>query len=198
MNENTEQHPPLHEPPPAAATTGNLGWEALEDEQPPAGVPSTDGRTVLHLPDKQRAWKRRRARPAAGATREPAPAGRHDGPSWRTEGVAVVLAACVGGAIALAITGQREHLRTAETPTSAKRVRARMLPATQRKHQRGSLRRARVVAVKLTPIRAHGDSGVPVLPLPPASGPAVSTAPSPAPVRQVDTEGQTPGGPFSP
>jgi hypothetical protein len=191
MSENSEQHQPLHEHQPAPE---DFGWESLEDEPSPAGLPSPGERTVIHLPEKRRAWRGCRV---TAATNEPVRAGRHDGPSWRTAGVAVVLAACVGGAIALAITGPREHPYSAETPTSAKRVTAHRRPGAQRTH-RGPLRRAQVATVKLTPIRTRSDGGVPVLPLPPASGPAPGTASPPARVRQMDAEGQTPGGPFSP
>jgi hypothetical protein len=195
MSENSQQHKPLQERPPAAATTGDLEWESLEDEPPPAGLPSPGERTVIHLPEKRRAWKRRRV---AAATNEPVPAGRRDDTSWRTAGVAVTLAACVGGAIALAITVQREHLRSVEMQTSIKRLAVPGRPHNQGKHEHRPVRRAQLATVKLTPIRARSDSGVPVLPRPPASSPAVSTTPPPTPVRQADPEGQIPGGPFSP
>jgi hypothetical protein len=198
MSENDDQHQPLHERSSTDATTEDLEWESMEDEHASAEQPSPGERTIIHLPNKRRVSITRRARRAADATHEPARTRQDRGPSRTAPRAAVILAAFAAGAIALAIHSPRGYLRMPRTSTSAKLSTAPRQPDTQRKHQRGALRRAQKVTVKLTLTRAHSDNGVRALPQPPASRAMVSTAPPPAPERQTGAEGQPPGGPFSP
>jgi hypothetical protein len=201
MSENNDpQNDPPHEHTPTADLTQEPGWETLEYEQPSTGQPAGE-RTIIDLSDKRRASPGRRARRAGEAPGEPARPRRHGEFSWIQAGAAVVLAACIGAAIALAITSPPKHVHTTAPSTSTKPDTAPRQPPPRREHHRQPQRRAKAPTTH-TAARASSHSRMPALPQAPAArpatSPAASTASPPAPVRQADPEGQTTGGPFSP
>jgi len=179
-----QDHDPEHEP------TADIPEESLEYEQFSPDQPGASERTIVELQDKPRT--RRHARGDGDAPPEPAQAKRRDEPSWMAASVAVVLAACVGAAIALAISNPPEHPHPSTRPTSFKPC-----APPSREHHRRSARQARA-GTGLTPTRAGGDTQLPAPPQVPATSPEGNTVPSAAPVRRVDAERQTSGGPFSP
>ena len=202
MSENNDPQydDPPHEHTPTSGVTQEPGWETLEYEHSSAGQPASE-RTIIELSDNRRASPGRRARRTGEAPGEPSRPRRHGELSWTTASAAAVLAACVGAAIALAITSPPKHAHTTAPPTSAKRSSAPRQPPPRREHHRQPQRRAKAPTTP-TAARASSDSRLPALPQAPAARPATSPAAStgspPAPMRQADAEGQTTGGPFSP
>jgi hypothetical protein len=203
MSENNDPQydDPPHQHTPTSDLTQEPGWETLEYEHSSAGQPAGEP-TVIELSGKRRASPGRRARRAGEAPGEPSRPRRHGGLSWIQASAAAVLAACVGAAIALAITSPPKHVHTTAPSTSAKRSSAPRQPPPRREHHRQPQRRAKAPTTP-TATRASSDSRMPALPQTPAARStttpaAASTASPPAPVRQADTEGQTTGGPFSP
>ncbi|MGD1059350.1 MAG: hypothetical protein ABR992_18285 [Solirubrobacteraceae bacterium] len=202
MSENNDpQNDPSYEHTPTADLTQEPGWETLEYEHSSAGQPAGE-RTVVELSGKRRASPGHRARRAGGAPGEPAQPRRHGELSWIQAGAAAVLAACVGAAIALAITSPPKHVHTTASSTSAKRSSApRQPPPRRARHHPQPQGRAKAPTTP-TAARASSDSRMPALSQAPAAKSATSTAAGtaspPAPVRQADAEGQTTGGPFSP
>ena len=201
MSENNDpQNDPPQEHTPTADLTQEPGWETLEYEQPSTGQPVGE-RTIIDLSDNRRALPGRRARRAGEAPGEPSRPRRHGGLSWITASAAAVLAACVGAAIALAITSPPKHSHATAPSTSTKPSSAPRQPPPRREHHRQPQRRAKAPTTP-TAARASSDSRMPALSQAPAARPATSTAAGtaspPAPVRQADAEGQTTGGPFSP
>ncbi len=203
MSENNDPQydDPPHEHTPTADLTQEPGWETLEYEHSSVGQPAGE-RTVVELLGKRRASPGRRARRAGEAPGEPSRPRRHGGLSWITASAAAVLAACVGAAIALAITSPPKHVHTTAPSTSAKLSSAPRQPRTRREHHRQPQRRAKAPTT-LTAARASSDSRMPALSQAPAARStttpaAAGTASPPVPVRQADAEGQTTGGPFSP
>jgi len=201
MSENNDpQNDPSYEHTPTADLTQEPGWETLEYEHSSAGQPAGE-RTVIELSGNQRALPGRRARRTGEAPGEPSRPRRHGGLSWITASAAAVLTACVGAAIALAITSPPKHSHATAPSTSAKRSSAPRQPPPRREHHRQPQRRAKAPTTP-TAARASSDSRMPALPQAPAAksatSPAAGTASPPVPVRQADAEGQTTGGPFSP
>ena len=203
MSENNDPQydDPPHQHTPTAGVTQEPGWETLECEQPSVRQLAGE-RTVVELLGKRRASPGRRARRAGEAPGEPSRPRRHGGPSWITASAAAVLAACVGAAIALAITSPPKHVHTTAPSTSAKLSSAPRQPPPRREHHRQPQRRAKAPTT-LTAARASSDSRMPALSQAPAARSATTpaaagTASPPVPVRQADAEEQTTGGPFSP
>jgi len=202
MSENNDpQNDPPHEHTPTADLTQEPGWDTLEYEQPSTGQPAGE-RTIIDLSSNRRASPRLHARRTREAPGEPSRPRRHGELSWITGSAAAVLAACVGAAIALAITSPPKHVHTTAPPTSTKRSSAPRQPPPRREHHRQPQRRAKAPTTP-TAARARSDSRMPALPQAPAARSATTpaaagTASPPAPVRQADPEGQTTGGPFSP
>jgi hypothetical protein len=204
MSENNDPQydDPPHEHTPTADITQEPGWETLEYEHSSVGQPAGE-RTVIELSGKRRASPGRRARRAGEAPGEPSRPRRHGELSWTTASAAAVLAACVGAAIALAITSPPKHAHTTAPSTSAKLSSApRQPPPRRARHHPQPQRRAKAPTT-LTAARASSDSRMPTLPQTPAARSATTpaaagTASPPVPVRQADAEGQTQGGPFSP
>jgi len=202
MSENNDPQydDPPHRHTPTAGVTQEPGWETLEYEHSSVGQPAGE-RTVVELSGKRRASPGHRARRAGEAPGEPSRPRRDGGLSWITASAAAVLAACVGAAIALAITSPPKHVYTTAPSTSAKRSSAPRQPPPRREHHRQAQRRAKAPTTP-TAARASSDSRLPALSQAPAAKSATSTAAGtaspPAPVRQADAEGQTTGGPFSP
>ena len=202
MSENNDpQNDPSYEHTPTADLTQEPGWETLEYEHSSAGQPAGE-RTVVELLGKRRASSGRRARRAGEAPGEPSRPRRHGELSWIQAGAAVVLAACVGAAIALAITNPPKHSHATAPSTSTKPDTAPRQPPARRAHHRPQPQRRAKAPTTHTAARASSHSRMPALPQTPAArsatSPAAGTASPPAPVRQADPEGQTQGGPFSP
>ena len=164
MSENNDPQydDPPHEQTPTAGVTQDPGWETLEYEHSSAGQPAGE-RTVIELSGKRRASPGRRARRAGEAPGEPSRPRRDGGLSWITASAAAVLAACVGAAIALAITSPPKHVHTTAPSTSAKLSSAPRQPRIRREHHRQPQRRAKAPITPTAP-RASSDSRLPALP----------------------------------
>jgi hypothetical protein len=199
MTENSEPRydTPAGDSPSAAAITEEMS-EGTGYEQASA-APSAGERLVIELPDRQRTspWRRvYRSQP------DGAPARMTGGPSLIAALAAMMLAACVGGVVAIVLASPQEHRDPA--PSSILPRVAAGRTSGERPHDRGASRRAKAPHARRTIIRPGSDSAraVPALPAnTPAASVATSPAPSPSPAastQPAETKRQTPGGPFSP
>lgn len=195
MSENEHDQDTRNERQQRAGITEELEWEALEHEQPSAPEAGAGALPVIELPDKQRPSIRRRAGRASGAPAQRAAGGV--GLSWPAAAAAVVLAACAGATVALAISGSPAHLYKPKPSMSATPRSVVRRPHTRLEHHRRTWQRVKTPRAR-SPSENSSESGPVPLPRAPATNAEPSPASPPAPPPPADTEGQAQGGPFSP
>jgi hypothetical protein len=186
-NREPEYDDPLDGCTSPTAITEELAWGSPEDERSPAGE-----RSVIDLAEDQGSPRRRAPRPAVAWP------GR-GGPSWITVLAAAVLSGCVGAAITVALTRaepRRQDLRQSGTVArqlASRRTRRHGPRAARMTHAQHKIAPANRESERHTPPRLAANTPTASLPIS-----TVASAP-PAPRRPpADTEGQVPGGPFSP
>jgi hypothetical protein len=189
------EHPATPTPPDSTLDGPVRAMASGEYEQTPPEQPTAGESTILRLPEKQRAPRRRHARRAADTQRQPAQGRGYGRPSWGAAILTAVLAASLAAVMTLAITGAPQRLHTPSTQSGRPAQPPPQRP-TQLLHRPSRPRPARTATPNRT--RASSDRSRQTAPAPPATGQTTRPPSQPVPAQRADSEEQAPGGPFSP